>query len=143
MSNRRSGRRMGCSRLSGDCLPASRGEVLEMRRTVAGRSLGWLICVPLLVWSFVGTTGFAGENVSAPQNLHVAGLDVAAWIPKHDIAGPWPIIIFSHGFHGCNTESIFLMEGLTVAGYAGFAPQHPEPACGINRPLVMLPEAAT
>jgi predicted dienelactone hydrolase len=112
-----------------------------MRRTVAGRSIGSLLCVSLLVWSLVATIGFAAENIAAPQTLHVAGLDVAAWIPKHDTAGPWPIIIFSHGFHGCNTQSIFLMEGLAGAGYAVFAPNHRDAACGNLRVWFTRPEA--
>src|SRR5216684_725081 len=83
-----------------DCLPASRGQVLKMRRTVAGRSIGSLLCASLLVWSLVAAAGFAAENGAAPQRLHIAGLDVAAWLPSRDTPGPWPIIIFSHGFHG-------------------------------------------
>lgn len=112
-----------------------------MMRTIAGRSIGWVICVPLIAWSFVATAGFAGENVSAPQKLHVAGLDVAAWIPSRDTPGPWPIIIFSHGFHGCNTQSIFLMEALAGAGYAVFAPNHRDAACGNIGAWFTRPEA--
>lgn len=112
-----------------------------MRRTVAGRSICWVICVPLIAWSFVATAGFAGENVSAPQKLHVAGLDIAAWIPSRETPGPWPIIIFSHGFHGCNTQSIFLMEALAGAGYAVFAPNHRDAACGNIGAWFTRPEA--
>ena len=112
-----------------------------MRRTVAGRSIGWLLCVSLLVWSLVAAAGFAAENGAAPQRLHIAGLDVAAWLPSRDTSGPWPIIIFSHGFHGCNTQSIFLMEGLAGAGYAVFAPNHRDAACGNIRAWFTRAEA--
>jgi predicted dienelactone hydrolase len=89
------------------------------------------LCACLLMCRLVtAEAGFAAENGSAPQKLHVAGLEVAAWIPSHYTADPWPIIIFSHGFHGCNTQSIFLMERLAGAGYAVFAPNHRDAACG-------------
>jgi len=68
-----------------------------------------LLCAVVLAWTLVAEAAIAGENAIAQQKLHIAGLDVAAWIPSHDTPGPWPIIIFSHGFHGCNTQSIFLM----------------------------------
>src|SRR6266849_2042229 len=112
-----------------------------MRRTVAGRSIGSLLCASLLVWSLVAAAGFAAENGAAPQRLHIAGLDVAAWLPSRDTPGPWPIIIFSHGFHGCNTQSIFLMEGLAGAGYAVFAPKHRDAACGNIGVWFTRPEA--
>ena len=71
----------------------------------------------------------AASTATAPQMVHIAGLEVAAWIPDHTMPGPWPIIIFSHGFHGCDTQSSFLMEALAEAGYAVFAPNHRDAAC--------------
>jgi hypothetical protein len=53
------------------------------------------LCACLLMYGLLtAEAGFAAENGSAPQKLHIAGLDVAAWIPKHDTAGPWPILFF-------------------------------------------------
>src|SRR5690242_5814801 len=124
-----------------DCLPASRGQVAEVRRTVAGRSIGSLLCAVVLAWTLVAEAAIAGENAIAQQKLHIGGLDVAAWIPSHDTPGPWPIIIFSHGFHGCNTQSIFLMEALAGAGYAVFAPNHRDVACGNLCAWFTRPEA--
>jgi predicted dienelactone hydrolase len=112
-----------------------------VRRTVAGRSIGPLLCAAVLAWALVAEAAIAGENAIAQQKLHIAGLDVAAWIPSHDTPGPWPIIIFSHGFHGCNTQSIFLMEALAGAGYAVFAPNHRDVACGNIRKWFTRPEA--
>ncbi len=45
--------------------------------------------------------------------------------------GPWPVLIFSHGFDGCNTQSTFLMEALAQSGYAIFAPNHQDADCGM------------
>jgi predicted dienelactone hydrolase len=43
---------------------------------------------------------------------------------------PAPLILFSHGFHGCNTQSTFLMEALAKAGYLLMAPNHKDATCG-------------
>jgi predicted dienelactone hydrolase len=60
----------------------------------------------------------------------LAGRDVALWKPS----GPapetgYPIIVFSHGFGGCNTQSTFLMEALAHAGYLVLAPNHKDARC--------------
>ncbi len=83
------------------------------------------ILLALLGW-IAASTSFAGQ---APQNFELAGLKVAAWLPEPSAPGPWPVVLFSHGFHGCNTQSIFLMEGLAAAGYAVFAPNHRDATC--------------
>jgi predicted dienelactone hydrolase len=44
--------------------------------------------------------------------------------------GQSPLIVFSHGFHGCKTQSTFLMEALADAGYLVVAPDHKDAACG-------------
>jgi len=64
-------------------------------------------------------------------HVNVAGRDVAVWKP----AGPapaagFPMVIFSHGFTGCNTQSAFLMEALAQAGYLMVAPNHADAHCG-------------
>jgi predicted dienelactone hydrolase len=71
----------------------------------------------------------AAETSSSQQKMELAGLEVVAWIPNSDTPGPWPVIIFSHGFHGCGTQSTFLMQALADAGYAVFAPNHKDAAC--------------
>jgi predicted dienelactone hydrolase len=40
------------------------------------------------------------------------------------------MVIFSHGFTGCNTQSAFLMEALAQAGYLMVAPNHADAHCG-------------
>jgi hypothetical protein len=79
-----------------DRASASRGQVAEVKRIGVTGSTGALLCAVLILSRLVASeAGFAGENVSAPQNLHVAGLDVAAWIPKHDIAGGGRLLFFA------------------------------------------------
>jgi predicted dienelactone hydrolase len=39
------------------------------------------------------------------------------------------VIVFSHGFHGCATQSRFLMEAFANAGYLVLAPNHHDATC--------------
>jgi predicted dienelactone hydrolase len=39
------------------------------------------------------------------------------------------VIVFSHGFHGCATQSRFLMEAFASHGYLVFAPNHQDASC--------------
>jgi len=73
----------------------------------------------------------AADNV---LHVVVAGRDVALWKP--DGVAPengYPLILFSHGYMGCNTQSVFLMEALARAGYLVLAPNHNDAACGTAR----------
>ena len=82
-----------------------------------------ILCAALILL----TTSFAGP-VAAEETLSIAGLRVAAWSPPPGV-GKAPVIIFSHGFHGCATQSRFLMEALAKAGYLVFAPNHRDATC--------------
>ncbi len=63
------------------------------------------------------------EQSGTAQRMKIAGLNVAFWSPKN-VDGPKPLVIFSHGFHGSNMQSKFLMEALASAGYLVIAPNH-------------------
>ena len=64
----------------------------------------------------------------------IAGRDVAVWMPAGAASvGGFPLVIFSHGFGGCNTQSVFLMESLANAGYLVVAPNHADAGCGKAR----------
>ena len=52
----------------------------------------------------------AAQTLPVPQKLQIAGLAVDAWIPDSQTPGPWPIVLFSHRYCGCNTQSSFLMQ---------------------------------
>src|SRR5438128_4753407 len=66
---------------------------------------------------------------AAEQNITIAGLQVTVWGSGTDGAVSKPVIIFSHGFHGCATQSRFLMEAFASAGYLVFAPNHQDATC--------------
>lgn len=42
---------------------------------------------------------------------------------------PKPLILFSHGFGGCSTQSLFLVESLASVGYIVAAPNHSDAKC--------------
>ncbi len=61
----------------------------------------------------------------APKNGEdtlIAGVDCAVWKPK--TPGPWPLVIFSHGFHGSARQATFLTVALADHGYLVIAPNH-------------------
>ena len=77
---------------------------------------------------------FSVGRAQQPQHVTVAGRDVAVWKPT--LAAPakgYPLIVFSHGFTGCNTQTRFLMEALANAGYLVLAPNHQDAGCGRGR----------
>ena len=66
----------------------------------------------------------------AERALEIAGLKVTMWSADGiDSPARRPVILFSHGFHGCATQSRFLMEAFAKAGYLVFAPNHADATC--------------
>jgi predicted dienelactone hydrolase len=96
-----------------------------------------LACALALLLPFLaGSSATAGE-----ARVTLAGLDVTVWTEPAS-AAPLPIIIFSHGFHGCATQSRFLTEAFAHAGYLVFAPNHRDAVCdGGHARLRDKPEA--
>jgi predicted dienelactone hydrolase len=66
---------------------------------------------------------------AAQQSVKLAGMDVTVWSQEPAAVTPQPVIIFSHGFHGCATQSRFLMTAFATAGYLVFAPNHRDATC--------------
>jgi predicted dienelactone hydrolase len=57
------------------------------------------------------------------------GLQVTAWTPDAALPGRLPVLVFSHGLHGCDVQARFLTQGLANAGYVVFAPNHRDASC--------------
>jgi predicted dienelactone hydrolase len=89
-----------------------------------------------------GLTARAAAAREESRRLHLAGLSVAAWLPPEGHPAPWPVVVFSHGFHGCAEQSSFLAEALAKAGYAVFAPEHRDAACGNLRAFLSPPDTS-
>lgn len=70
-------------------------------------------------------TGFQtlAERTRGAEFCRIAGLDVALWQPSHTHYRA-PLVVFSHGFTGVNTQSAWLMRAFADAGYFVVAPNH-------------------
>ena len=58
---------------------------------------------------------------------------MAVWYPAAR-RERYPLIIFSHGWGGCGTQSLFLTESLARAGYVVAAPDHRDATCSVDGP---------
>jgi len=77
----------------------------------------------------VAALSMTGEARAGESTLVLGGMKVAVWSEETPIPTKQPVIIFSHGFHGCATQSRFLMEAFASAGYLVFAPNHRDATC--------------
>jgi pimeloyl-ACP methyl ester carboxylesterase len=71
----------------------------------------------------------ATSTIAEERALRLAGIDVKVWSQTIDDVHGQPVVVFSHGFHGCATQSRFLMEALAAAGYLVLAPNHRDATC--------------
>jgi dienelactone hydrolase len=84
-------------------------------------------------------TSGRGAVEGPEQRETIAGREVLVWAPP-DASTPRPVVIFSHGFHGCAQQSRFLTEALARRGYWVFAPNHRDARCGGGRGAGLRPE---
>jgi predicted dienelactone hydrolase len=80
----------------------------------------------LLLWTCMLATTTA---VASEQTILLSGMRVSVWSTGGSSGGRQPVIVFSHGYHGCATQSRFLMEALASAGYLIFAANHHDALC--------------
>ncbi len=76
----------------------------------------------------LGALSLATANAEE-RAVKLADMDVTVWSQKSDDVSGLPVIVFSHGFHGCATQSRFLMEAFASAGYLVLAPNHRDATC--------------
>lgn len=82
-------------------------------------------CV-LLMAGTVRLLGVGAARVEE-RTVRMAGRKVTVWSSSGESMRP--VVIFSHGFHGCSTQSRFLMEALADGGYLVVAPNHADANC--------------
>jgi predicted dienelactone hydrolase len=72
----------------------------------------------VLLSFFISPPLYAAEQVREPY--------VEIWLPPdfQKSEGPWPLILFSHGFDACAMQSAFLTSYLADQGYIVAAPEH-------------------
>jgi predicted dienelactone hydrolase len=75
----------------------------------------------------------------AVERVTIGGREVAMWLPSGSAAeAGYPLVVFSHGFRGCDTQSIFLMEAFARNGYVVLAPNHGDAGCGSDGASTMI-----
>jgi dienelactone hydrolase len=80
---------------------------------------------------YVALCAGAASNsyAAAMEKLSIAGLEIAAWLPKDGLSNKTIPIIFSHSFGGCAKGYSYFGEALSEEGYAVFAPTHYDSLC--------------
>jgi predicted dienelactone hydrolase len=81
--------------------------------------------LPVDVWYPAGPGGTANEYRLEIFSITVAQIASPARRDAPALPGPWPAIMFSHGFGGIRFQSYFLTEHLASHGYVVLAPDHP------------------
>src|SRR5271166_2337895 len=125
----------------GQAVRDSRGQGWIIRKADAARGRRILMPLPVMLLLLLALVApaRAGEHIT-----RIDGLAVTIWTPDDMTTQPAPIVVFSHGFHGCATQSRFLMEALAADGYLVFVPNHRDAACnggaarGTDRPEAPL-----
>jgi predicted dienelactone hydrolase len=70
-----------------------------------------------------------GPCLAKGEDITLAGRHTVYWAPKGDDAVRQPLLLFSHGYGGCATQSSFLMQALATDGFWVFAPDHDDARC--------------
>lgn len=84
------------------------------------RFLMFLVCLTI---GFGGH--FWGMVEAGSQTVNLSGIKTTIWEPSQPKPkSGWPLILFSHGFHGSSTQSTFLCKLLADSGYLVVAPNH-------------------
>jgi predicted dienelactone hydrolase len=78
----------------------------------------------------------ATRAAAQDRTIILAGRAVAVWEGKGNGSAPAPVLLFSHGFGGCETGSNFLKTALAAHGYWVFSPRHADARCGAPRAAV-------
>ncbi len=104
------------------------------RRWLRGSGLTLLVVLLVLLVAPFALHQFlvmVGRTTHPVTEITIAGRRVAMWKPMGaPLPDGYPAILFSHGFTGCGTQSVFLTEALAQAGYLVLAPDHGDAACG-------------
>lgn len=100
----------------------------------AGEEIGYLTLsvpvdggyeVPCAVWypASGGGDGVGDRVIYDFSSFKIEGTAIIETEPL-DTGGPWPLIVYSHGYSGCPFSSYFLCEALAAVGFIVIAPDH-------------------
>lgn len=112
-----------------------------MARCHVGRLVSWTAVVGLWLATPGPAPAVAADDPNKPNEKEtIAGLEVAIWRPSAG-NGPFPLVLFSHGLHGCREQSNYLMRALADHGMLVAAPDHKDsgPLCDVPGTTKQLP----
>ena len=72
------------------------------------------------------------RNIASVPSLDISGRKVSIW--QSSRLGVSPLVIFSHGFRGCSTQSSSIMTVIANSGFTVVAPNHADASCGQSKP---------
>jgi predicted dienelactone hydrolase len=85
--------------------------------------------LPRLLFLLLACLLCCGTALAREQTFRLGTLQVTAWTPDGPAPGRLPVLVFSHGLHGCDVQSRGLTAALANAGYLVFAPNHRDASC--------------
>jgi predicted dienelactone hydrolase len=113
---------------------------VDLRNITASGLSRWAATLVALCMLLLDTGGGRAQDAaSQPVRAHaavIAGMTVAIFEPK--APGPYPLVLFSHGWSSCSTQSIYLTQGLAARGYVVMAPEHADSSC-LGKPAPVRP----
>jgi predicted dienelactone hydrolase len=93
------------------------------------KAIGIFVLIAIVLVS--GVYGFKLEKNVKYERIDLFGEEVYVWYSTSSF-GEAPVLIFSHGFGGCATQSLFLTEELAREGYVVIAINHDDANCDGN-----------
>jgi predicted dienelactone hydrolase len=102
----------------------------SLRRGTALPEFAELATSRLVTAALLGVLAPLSVAPAQERTVVLGGREVVVWSPHGATTTRQPVIIFSHGFGGCATQSRFLTEALAERGYWVFAPNHKDARCG-------------
>jgi predicted dienelactone hydrolase len=113
----------------------------------------------ILLWIISGAACCGAQTCTAPsvgfRVLNFGGRNVAVWYPSTSSEAAYaysdqlsgsvardgapaachnlPLLVFSHGYTGCGTQSAFITEALGRKGYIVAAPDHADHGCSVTQ----------
>lgn len=82
---------------------------------------------------FEGLTKFKNKQSRGAPEINISGRNVAVWEAIGSSHTKTPVLIFSHGYKGCNIQSASIMEEISKSGFTIFAPNHFDASCNQDK----------
>jgi predicted dienelactone hydrolase len=79
------------------------------------------------------------QSSEAPHSYSIRVKGSVALNAAPATCGSFPMVVFSHGYGGCGTQSVFITEELARNGYVVAAPDHADAGCSVSGSGIQIP----